>query len=49
MLEFLKNYWTLIVCAILIITVVVLLIVFRDKPDTKDANETKDEANNQES
>lgn len=50
MLEFLKNYWELLLCGVLIIVVIVLLIVFRDKPaesdkisDNKSKAESKDE------
>ena len=32
-LEFLKEYWPLLVCAVLIIIAIILLIVFRDKKD----------------
>ncbi len=49
-MEFLKEYWPLLVCIVLIIVAVVLLIVFRDKNEqtqveTKQENkvETKDE------
>ena len=43
MLEFLKNYWPLLVCVLLIIVAIVLLICFRDKKETTEIkDETKD-------
>ncbi len=34
-MEFLKEYWPLLVCVVLIIIAVVVLFVFRDKPEDK--------------
>ncbi len=34
-MEFLKEYWPLFVCVILIIVAIVVLFVFRDKPEDK--------------
>lgn len=33
-MDFLRDYWPLLVCVVLIIVAIVVLIVFRDKPDT---------------
>lgn len=49
MLEFLKNYWELVLCGVLIIVVIVLLIVFRDKPEKVENasdSQAKDETEN---
>ncbi len=50
-MEFLKEYWPLLVCVVLIIVAVVLLFVFRDKNETmvdttaKNTDEQKDNGN----
>ncbi len=43
-MEFLREYWPLLVCVVLIIIAVVVLIVFRDKPEDKnvEADKTSD-------
>lgn len=33
-MDFLRDYWPLLVCVVLIIVAIVVLIVFRDKPET---------------
>ena len=47
MLEFLKEYWPMLVCAVLIVASIILLIIFRDREDAaqEPANNAND-ANN---
>lgn len=46
-MEFLEKYWPLLVCVVLIIVAVVILIVFRDKPENNQNGEgLQDSTNN---
>ncbi len=42
MLEFLKEYWPLLVCIVLIIVAIVLLVVFKDKDKPEKSEEKND-------